>query len=306
MGWRDWTGVGERRWKTAPNEQVQPSKTLWDLLQLLIVPVILVGVSLWWSASQDSRDKSRADQVRQDTTLNDYIQQMSDLMLNKRLPSSKRDDAVRSVARTVTLTALRRLDGGRKGEVVRFLQEAGSSHEAMLGQSRWSTCRALTSRPPTSRAPSLTAPTSRAPTSGRRPPPLGADLTRADLTRRRPHGRQPRPPTSGRRPHGRQPRGADLTAPTSLAPTSRAPTSRRRPRGRRPHGRHPHGRRPHGRRPHGRRPHGRRPHGRRPHARRPFGCQGASVEKPLLRRRGQHEFGSARRSAGPTVAELPE
>jgi hypothetical protein len=38
MGWRDWTGVAQRRWKTAPNEQVQPSKTPWDLLQLLIVP----------------------------------------------------------------------------------------------------------------------------------------------------------------------------------------------------------------------------------------------------------------------------
>jgi hypothetical protein len=124
MGWRDWRGVGERRWKTAPNEQVQPPKTLWDLLQLLIVPVILVGVSLWWSASQDTRDKSRADQVRQDTTLNNYIQQMSDLMLNKRLLSPKPHAAVRSVARTITLTTLRRLDGARKGEVVQFLQES--------------------------------------------------------------------------------------------------------------------------------------------------------------------------------------
>jgi len=114
MGWRDWTGVGERRWTTASNQQVQPSKTLWDLLQLLIVPVILVAVSLWWSASQDTRDKSRADQVRRDTTLNDYFQQMSDLMLNKQLLSSNEGDAVRSVARTVTLTTLRRLTVSEK------------------------------------------------------------------------------------------------------------------------------------------------------------------------------------------------
>jgi uncharacterized protein YjbI with pentapeptide repeats len=125
MRWREWLGVGERRWKKAPDEEVQPAKTLWDLLQLLIVPVILVGVSLWWSASQDTRDKRRADQVRQDTTLNDYIDQMSELMLNQSLLSSKRGDAVRSVSRTVTLTTLRRLDGSRKGEVVLFLQEAG-------------------------------------------------------------------------------------------------------------------------------------------------------------------------------------
>src|SRR5215213_2224879 len=124
MGWRDWTGVGERRWKTAPDEQVQPSKTVWDLLQLLIVPVILVGVSLWWSTSQDARDKARADHVRQDTTLDNYIQQMSDLMLDRKLMSSKRNAPVRSVAHTVTFTTLRRLDGERKGEVVRFLHDA--------------------------------------------------------------------------------------------------------------------------------------------------------------------------------------
>src|SRR4249920_425555 len=132
MSWRDWTGVGERRWKTSPNEQVQPSKTLWDLLQLLIVPVILVGVSLLWSASQTKSDNRRedrriaadrvaAEEVSRDRTLDDYIQRLGDLMLSRRLKSSKQHDAVRSVARTVTLTTLRRLDGERKGELVRFL-----------------------------------------------------------------------------------------------------------------------------------------------------------------------------------------
>lgn len=136
MRWREWLGVGERRWKKAPDEEVQPAKTLWDWLQLLIVPAILIGVTFLWSATQTSSDNKRedrriaadrvaAEQVRRDTTLNDYFQRMSDLMLNKRLLSSKERDAVRSVARTVTLTTLRRLDGGRKGEVVRFLEEAG-------------------------------------------------------------------------------------------------------------------------------------------------------------------------------------
>lgn len=132
MGWRDWrewSGVGERRWATTPNEGVQPSKTVWDLLQLLIVPVILVVVSLWWSASQDTRDKSIAEQVRQDTTLDDYIQRLGDLMLSKKLKSSKQHDAVRSVARTVTLTTLRRLDGERKGELLRFLYEVELLYE---------------------------------------------------------------------------------------------------------------------------------------------------------------------------------
>ena len=149
---------------------MQPSKTLWDLLQLLIVPVILVGVSLWWNASQDSRDKRRAEQVRQDTTLDDYIQQMSDLMLSKRLLSSKPGDAARSVAHTITLTTLRRLDGARKGEVVRFLEEARLIH--------------VRGFPVRLDGADLTAPTSRAPTSLARP------------HERRPHGRQGLPKRS--------------------------------------------------------------------------------------------------------------
>src|SRR3954447_19843647 len=135
MRWREWLGVGERRWKKAPDEEVQPAKTLWDWLQLLIVPAILVAVTFAWSATQtrsDNRredrrlaaDRTGAERVRQDKTPNDYIRQVSDLMLNKKLLSSRPDDSVRSVARTLTLTTLRRLDGARKGEVVRFLHEA--------------------------------------------------------------------------------------------------------------------------------------------------------------------------------------
>jgi hypothetical protein len=131
--------VGERRWKTAPDEHVQPAKTLWDWLQLLIVPAILIGVTFAWSALQTRSDNDRedrriaadraaadqriaadraaAEEVRQDATLNGYFQQMSDLMLKNKLRSSKRVAPVRSVARTVTLTTLRRLDGERKGQV---------------------------------------------------------------------------------------------------------------------------------------------------------------------------------------------
>ena len=125
MRWREWLGVGERRWKKAPDEEVQPGKTLWDWLQLLIVPAILIGVSFAWSASQSRSDNKREDRRSQDATLQAYLDQMSSLMLKEKLLTSKKSDPVRAVARTVTLTTLRRLDGSRKGEVVRFLEEAG-------------------------------------------------------------------------------------------------------------------------------------------------------------------------------------
>ncbi len=134
MHWREWLGVGERRWKKAPDEEVQPAKTLWDWLQLLIVPAILIGVTFAWSATQTRSDNKRedrriaadraaAEEARRDATLQAYLDEMSGLMLDKKLLTSK-SDAVGAVARTVTLTALRRLDGERKAAVVRFLSEA--------------------------------------------------------------------------------------------------------------------------------------------------------------------------------------
>jgi len=122
--WREWLGVGERRWKKAPDEEVQPAKTLWDWLQLLIVPAILIGITFAWSATQTRTDDKREDRRSQDATLQAYLNQMSALMLDKKLLSSKEGDAVRAVARTVTLTALRRLNGERKGEALLFLTEA--------------------------------------------------------------------------------------------------------------------------------------------------------------------------------------
>jgi uncharacterized protein YjbI with pentapeptide repeats len=136
MRWPAWLGVGERRWKKSPDEEVQPPKTLWDFLQLLIVPAILVVIALAFNASQASRERQREDrrvredrrlalEARRDATLDAYLVEMNDLVLNRHLLTSARGSAVRTVARTATLTAVRRLDGRRKGEVIRFLTEAG-------------------------------------------------------------------------------------------------------------------------------------------------------------------------------------
>src|SRR5438552_19208420 len=107
MGWPKWTGMR--------------SKTLWDWLQLLIVPAILIGVTFVWSYSQTRSDNKRedrriaadrvaAEKARQDATLQAYFGQMSGLMLDRKLLTSKEGDAVRAGARTVTLAALRRLN----------------------------------------------------------------------------------------------------------------------------------------------------------------------------------------------------
>ena len=95
-----------------------------DWLQLLIVPVILIAAVSLWNSSQTARDNRQADQQRQDTTLDGYFKQMSDLMLNETLVDSNPSAPVRTVAGTVTRATLRRLDRGRRSEVIRFLAES--------------------------------------------------------------------------------------------------------------------------------------------------------------------------------------
>ena len=105
-------------------------KTLWDWLQLLIVPLALAVLGLLFSAQQDARQQAlenqRADRVRQleeqraqDLTLQAYLDQMSTLVLE-----DLGDPKVQTLARARTLTVLSRLDPSRKEEIMQFLLEA--------------------------------------------------------------------------------------------------------------------------------------------------------------------------------------
>src|SRR5829696_4930171 len=136
MRWPEWLGVGERRWKKGPDEEVRPAKTAWDWLQLLIVPAMLAAIAVAFNVAQTSRDRSREDRqiredralaraAREDATLESYFKQMSGLILDRHLLRAGSDSTVASVARTITLAAIRRLDGRRKGEVVNFLLQSG-------------------------------------------------------------------------------------------------------------------------------------------------------------------------------------
>lgn len=120
------------------------AKTLWDWLQLFIVPAALALAAFALSSSQARREIEREDaragreraavmdRAREDA-LDRYLQQMADLITEHRLRSAPRprvgaygariSDEV-ALARTLTLTVLGRLDGERKGVVLRFLQEA--------------------------------------------------------------------------------------------------------------------------------------------------------------------------------------
>jgi len=110
-------------------------KTLWDWMQLLIIPFVFAVGTLWFNAQQantslevgrqqHASDQQIATDQQEEATLNTYINDMSDLLINHNLRSSKPDDELRIVARAKTFIALQKLDGNRKGGIIQFLYEA--------------------------------------------------------------------------------------------------------------------------------------------------------------------------------------
>ncbi len=114
-------------------------KALWDWLMLVGVLAIPIAVAFATfmvshqqtlssqvaSERQHQTDLQIAAEQRRESTLRACIDDMKDLLLNKGLRTSKPEEEVRAVARVEVLSALRQLDGERKGLLMRFLSEAG-------------------------------------------------------------------------------------------------------------------------------------------------------------------------------------
>jgi len=104
-------------------------------MQLVIVPVVLSLITVAFAWQQDTRqertENQRAKAEReltvqraQDEALQAYLDQMSTLLIERNLRGSEEASEVRTLARTRTLTVLKRLDPSRKTAVLQLLQEA--------------------------------------------------------------------------------------------------------------------------------------------------------------------------------------
>jgi uncharacterized protein YjbI with pentapeptide repeats len=133
-GWA-WTGLGRVSTAAGRDDNVMPTKTLWDWMDLLLIPAVLALGAYVLQTSQSSRQQEREDQrartdraiaseAQREQALQQYLDAMTELMLDRELRSSQKEDEVRTVGRTRTLTVLQRLDGERRGVVLQFLHEA--------------------------------------------------------------------------------------------------------------------------------------------------------------------------------------
>jgi hypothetical protein len=118
--------------RPAPAEQ----KSGWDKAGVIVqaigglaIFVSLAGLFIGIRQFNDQQKMSAAELVDQQhqTTLNDYFDDMSDLVLNHKLISLGPDSSIAGIAVARTATALRDLagDGSSEGSLIRYLWEAG-------------------------------------------------------------------------------------------------------------------------------------------------------------------------------------
>ena len=109
---------------TTTTDNIQRGKTLWDLMQLLIIPIALAIIAIWFNRAEKRNDQEIATDNQIEGSLQSYLDRMSDLLLEKNLRASQLNDEVRNVARARTLTVLPKLDDSRKRSVIQFLYES--------------------------------------------------------------------------------------------------------------------------------------------------------------------------------------
>jgi hypothetical protein len=118
-----WTGFDQFK----VDKHVQPAKTLWDWLSLLIVPFVLALGGYLFNKSENRRTLAQADHRREEDVLQAYLDQMRQLLLEKGQPlrQPKADNEARTAARVGTLTTLERIHHfpDKKGIIVKFLSE---------------------------------------------------------------------------------------------------------------------------------------------------------------------------------------
>jgi uncharacterized protein YjbI with pentapeptide repeats len=108
-------------------------KTLWDWLDVVLVPSILIGcmVVVYWYARKTQEQRAKVDHGialdnQREVLMNSYIELITRLFLEEEsdLEQNKKRGNSDDIVRAHTLTLFRRLDGVRKGIVLRFLFDA--------------------------------------------------------------------------------------------------------------------------------------------------------------------------------------
>src|SRR5215218_10380702 len=128
--------------------------TVRDWLELLIVPLVLVGIGLLFENQQANRqqameeqqqaleerraeaERELAEQRAQDEVLQAYLDQMSQLMLERKLLEAEQGTPLYTLAQARTSTVILRLDAEHNESVTRFLINSGLAESSEASATR--------------------------------------------------------------------------------------------------------------------------------------------------------------------------
>jgi uncharacterized protein YjbI with pentapeptide repeats len=121
----DWTGFTA---STNPSPTVviyQPGKTLWDWLQLLIIPIVLAVGGYIFNVALQEREEKTTTANQEEAALQSYLKNMSELLLHKSPSEDSTEKNTREkIMRAYTLTTLQLLKSpDRKRSLFLFLQD---------------------------------------------------------------------------------------------------------------------------------------------------------------------------------------
>ena len=129
LGWSvdlpPWLGFGPYEPPPGTVEGYEPPKTLWSLLDLVVVPVVLVATAYLFSQLEGAKRLEIERERQREEAMQAYLDRISRLAFENNLVDSGPGDKARDIVRMLTLTTMGRLDGKRKGVLMQFLREAG-------------------------------------------------------------------------------------------------------------------------------------------------------------------------------------
>lgn len=148
-----WTGFGETQQSTSRGISHQPAKSLWDWLDLIIVPATLAVGGLLFNRGEKRREQQQkeiqeqreeAERVKEQAERADreahrealareslfeqrlqmYFDRMSQLLLDHELQDADRDTSVQAIAQALTLRAFESVGNDRKKSIIKFLRDS--------------------------------------------------------------------------------------------------------------------------------------------------------------------------------------
>lgn len=109
---------------TTTTTAYQPGKTLWDWLQLLIIPAVLAVGGYLFNYSTSKTEREVATDSQRQEALQIFIDKISDLLLHENLRDDNYNGEAPTIIRARLLAILPELDGKRKGDIIQFMYDA--------------------------------------------------------------------------------------------------------------------------------------------------------------------------------------